>query len=1091
MKVSLFLLFIVIFQLSAENTYSQTTSLSLSLKNMPIETVLDKIEQETEFSFLILDKALDVNKLVNVRVNNQTVDQILDNLFRNTNIDYRIVDRQIILTKKSSLPEVGQQQKKQISGIIVDQLGEPIIGANVVENGTLNGTITDANGHFMMEVGDKSVIKVSYIGYLAQEITVGNQSTMRIVLSEDAHTLGEVVVVGYGTVRKEAVTGAVAKANLKAYEDVPSNNIMDKIKGSVAGLNISGTNRAGQVGSQMIRGQNSTGKDGNSPLIVVDGAIFAGNLADISPYDVESLTVLKDASAAAVYGSRSANGVILIETKKGTGENGKPVFNLNMNYGFSSQMKPLEVYGAEGYLQRVLDIREAMGMEADPAKIDMYLQEEERKNYNATPDHRPTFTDPYGITSQNGYNRNISFSVANRMEKTRYYIATSFIDQKGVEINDKYKYLSARINLDSDITDWLNIGIKSFYSHRDNSGTPPPGDKTKFSPYATLKDENGKYMYAPQTTTSFVSPFWQMATDDVELHDNLSAILSANIKVPWIEGLTFTSTLSNTLRWDTHNEFWDDYTVQGSPVNGRGSRYKKDMYNVLWDNMLKYSRTFNEKHYVDVTMLFSQEKYKSEEVKATAEEFDNMTLGTYRLEDGKTQKAESGGSSSEALGLMARATYTYDGKYSLTGTIRRDGYSAFSRNKKFGTFPSMGVNWNISREEFMKDISFLDNLAVRATYGKNGNQSIKLYQTLAEMATDKYIYAGSPSYVITQYIKKLGTDDLGWESTTGLNVGVDFGFLNGRINGSLDVYSTNTNDLLFDLALPRISGMDKITSNVGEIRNNGFELSLNTINIESGDFRWSSNFAFSLNRNKVISILGDDNDGDGREDDLISSNYFIGKSLGTIYDYKVIGMYQQSHVDNGTIMNGWRPGEYIIEDLDGSGTITSDQDRQILGSEKENFRWSFTNTFEYKGLSLMVYLYSVWGGNGWYLSKANNQNNNMAANAAVNCPVFDYWTPTNTGAYFQRPDYGRTGAVRAYKPVDRSFIKLQKIALTYDVGQWLKNSFVNSLVVGVSADNLFTFAPHWIGLDPETNQGTLEGAVPSLRTYNISVAFNF
>ena len=1089
MKVSLFLLFVVLFQLSAENTYSQTTSLSISLTNKPIDAVLDKIEQETEFSFLILDKALDVDKLVNIHANKQSVEQVLDNLFKDTNIQYRIVDRQIILMRKTTLSEIGQQIKKTITGVIIDQQGEPVIGANVVESGTSNGTITNVDGEFTLQVDENSVIKVTYIGYIAQEIAIKNQSTFKIVLSEDSQALGEVVIVGYGTVKKEAVTGAVAKANLKAYADVPSNNIMDQIKGSVAGLNIAGTNRAGQVGDLMIRGQNSTG--GNSPLIVVDGAIFAGSLADISPYDIENLTVLKDASAAAVYGSRSANGVILIETKKGTGSSGKPVFNLNLNYGFSNQMKPLEVYGPEGYLQRVLDIREAMGMEADPSKIDMYLQEEERRNYNATPDHRATFTDPYGITSQSGYNRNVSFSIANRLEKTRYYIATSFIDQRGVEINDKYKYLSARINVDSDITNWLNIGIKSFYSHRDNSGTPPPGDKTKFSPYASLKDEIGRYMYAPQSTTSFVSPFWQMATDDVELHDNLNAILSANVKIPWIEGLTFTSTLSNTLRWDTHNEFWDDYTTRGASVNGRGIRNNENKYNILWDNILKYSRSFNEKHYLDVTLLFSQEKYKSEKVIAEAEDFDNMALGTYRLQDGKTQKTTSGGEESEALGLMARATYTYDNKYSLTGTIRRDGYSAFSRNQKYGTFPSVGVNWNISREDFMKDISYLDNLAIRATYGKNGNQSINRYQTLAKMATDKYIYAGSPSYVITQYIKTLGTDNLGWESTSGLNVGIDFGWLGGRINGSIDMYSTKTNDLLFDLALPRISGMDKITSNVGEIQNKGFEISLNTINIENGDFRWSSNFAFSLNRNKVASILGDDNDGDGKEDDLISSNYFIGKSLGTIYDYKVIGMYQQADVDNGTIMNGWRPGEYIIEDLDNSGTITSDQDRQILGSEKENFRWSLTNTFDYKGFSLMVYLYSIWGGNGWYLSKANNQNNNMAANPAVNCPVFDYWTPNNTGAFFQRPDYGRTGAVRAYKPTDRSFIKLQKISLTYDVGQWVKKSFVSGLLVGVSADNLFTFAPHWKGLDPETNQGMTEGSVPSVRTYNISVALKF
>jgi TonB-linked SusC/RagA family outer membrane protein len=468
-----------------------------------------------------------------------------------------------------------------------------------------------------------------------------------------------------------------------------------------------------------------------------------------------------------------------------------------------------------------------------------------------------------------------------------------------------------------------------------------------------------------------------------------------------------------------------------------------------------------------------------------------MSLGTYRLEDGKTQSVETGGSASESVGLMARGTYTYNNRYSITGTIRRDGYSAFSKNKKYGTFPSVGVNWNISNEGFMTDISFLDNLAVRATYGSNGNQSISQYQTLAKIATDKYLYAGSSNYAVTQYISSLATDDLGWESTTGLNLGIDFGFLKGRIGGSIDMYQTHTNDLLFSLTLPKASGMSSITSNVGEIQNRGIEISLNTLNIDREDFKWSSNFAFSLNRNKVVSILGDDNDGDGKEDDLISSGYFIGEPLSVIYDYKVLGMYQQANVDNGDIMQGWRPGEYILEDVDGSGTITSDKDRQILGNQKENFRWSFTNTFRYKGFSLMVYLYSIWGGNGWYLSNSNYPNNGYAARGDLNHPVYDYWTPRNTGAFYQRPDYGRTGAVAGHKLIDRSFIKLQKISLTYDIGQWIKPWGINDLIVGVNADNLFTFAPQWIGLDPETNQGIVDVAIPSIRTYNFSISINF
>jgi TonB-linked SusC/RagA family outer membrane protein len=979
----------------------------------------------------------------------------------------------------------------RITGTVSDVAGEPVIGANVVEKGVAsNGTITDADGHFSLNVSSKAALIVSYIGYVTQEVDVANRTILEIVLKEDLLSLEEVVVVGYGTVRREAVTGAVARANLETFKDVPTNNILEKIKGSVAGLNVAGINRAGAVASMTIRGQNSTGAD-NSPLIVVDGVIFVGSLADISTYDVESFTALKDASAAAVYGSRSANGVILIETKRGTGANGKPVFNINVNYGISNELEHLQVYGPDTYLQRLLDIRAANDLEADPSKIEIYLQDEERKNYNAYPDHRATMPDPYSIFNQSGYNRNVSISIANRTDKLRYYIASSVIDQRGVVVRDQYKSISGRINIDSDITDWLNIGIKSFYSFRDNSGASPGRRMTQFSPWASLYDENGDYMYAPQTTTTMVNPFWEMATHDLKHRNNLNGIVTMTLKAPWVEGLSFTSTLSNTLRWEKNNQFWDTKTTTGRPINGMGFREVNDFHNLLWDNMLKYNRTFKEKHYIDVTMLFSQEKYASEQVKASAQDFDNLILQDYRLEDGKTQKAESGGSTSEAIGLMARGTYTFDSKYSLTGTIRRDGYSAFSKNKKYGTFPSVGINWHISRESFLQDLSYLNNLAIRATYGTNGNQSINRYQTLAKIGTDKYIYAGSSSYAVTQYISSLATDDLGWESTTGLNLGIDFGWLDNRINGAIDMYQTRTNNQLFSLTLPRISGMGSIISNLGEIQNRGIELNLNTLNIDHRDFKWESSLSFSLNRNKVVTILGEDNDGDGKEDDLINSSYFIGKSLGMIYNYKILGLYQQSDVDNGTIMTGWRPGEYKLEDLDGSGTITSDKDRQLLGNSKENFRWSLTNTLRYKGLSLMVYLYSIWGGNGWYLGNNSPYNSLDAGRADMNHPVYDYWTPGNTNARFPRPDYGRGGAVKAPTYLDRSFIKLQKMSLTYDVSRWVRSCGIRNLTVGVSADNLFTFAPYWLGLDPETNSGLSDTSIPSIRTYNFSVSTNF
>ena len=1090
MRITSYLLFFCSIFMFAENSHSQNARVTINQRNVRLVTVLDEIEKQTDYLFLYEGNQINMSEKVSVNVKNMPVNQLLNKLFSDSQVHYAMEGTHIVLLSKNyeTPSDMVPQQQITVTGTVTDK-GGPLPGANVLVKGTTIGASTGVDGRYSITVpSENAVLQFTYIGYNLQEVIVGTQKTIDINLIEDTRLIEEVVIVGYGSIKREAVTGAVARANLDVYKDVPSNNILDRIKGSVAGLNISGTNRSGAIGDLLIRGQNSP-TAGNAPLIVVDGVIFAGSLADVSTYDIENLTVLKDASAAAVYGSRSANGVILIETKRGQGINGKPVFNLDLNYGFSNQMEPLKVYDADGYLKRLLEIREMNGLEADPSRIEVYLGPIEREQYLATPDHKPTIQDPYSLLRQAGYNRNINFSVANRMEKTRYYIATSVIDQRGVEVNDQFKQLAVRINIDSDITHWLNIGIKSFYSYRDISGTPPPDAKSQMSPWANLYNPDGTYTRLIQSLTAIINPYWLMATDDVKQRNTLNGIVTATVKAPWVKGLTYTTTLSNTLRWENDNQFWNKYTTTGESRNGYGYRYARNYNNLLWDNLVKFNRTFLDKHAVDVTMLFSQEKYSYERVYATAQDFDDMSLGTYRLQAGKTQTVETGGEESAAVGLMARANYTYNNKYSITGTIRRDGYSAFSKNKKYGTFPSIGVNWNISRESFMENISYLDNLSVRATYGSNGNQSIGLYQTLARISNDRYMLDNTS--VITQYISSLANDDLGWETTTGLNVGVDFGWLNERINGSVDIYRTSTYDLLYSLSLPRITGMGSITSNVGEIQNRGIEISLNTLNMDRADFKWYSNFAFSLNRNKVVSITGE-KDADGKEADLISSGYFMGKSLGVIYNYNVIGMYQQKDADNGTIMTGYLPGDYIYEDIDGDGQITSDKDRKILGNTKENFRWSWTNSFHYKGLSLMLYLYSIWGGNGWYLSTANTPNLDINVGfTEINHPVYDYWTTTHTDAFFPRPAGTRTPPVNAYKPIDRSFIKLQKISLTYDVGQWIKSLNFNNLTVGVSADNLFTFAPHWMGLDPETNQGLTWDAVPSIRTYNCSISVNF
>ena len=1061
------------------NNFLQDVKLSVHQKNVSISKVLDDIEQQTGYSILVRNSDIDTSKKVSVNMNDTSLDDILEKIFAGMNVKCEVSDKTISIYRPTEVAQSRSNgEKHHVTGIVLDANGEPVIGANILEKGSgTNGTITDVEGRFSLDVASDATLVISYIGYDTQEIPVKGQTTLKVVLREDSELLDEVVVIGYGTANRQAITGAIAKADIETYREVPTNNIMETVKGTIPGLNVGGTNTAGAVASFSIRGQNST--SGNSPLIVVDGAIYNGSLADIPSEDIENFTVLKDASAAAVYGSRSANGVILISTKRGRSSSGKPEFNVNLTYGISNELERKDVYDAPGYLQRILDIREANGQDADPNNIGMYLQAEELKNYNATPDHRPTFSDPYDLFRQNAYNLKANLSISNSSDFATYYISASLTDQKGVVMNDRYKNFSGRVNIDSNLTDWLKVGVKANYSIRDYSGSTPSMNKAaQFSPYASLYDEEGHYLQFPQTTTSFQSPFWSMETDDTEKYNNLGAILTADIKVPWVKGLTYSLVYSNNLRWSENYYFYNEYTTEGQGKHGKGGRTLGSDYNMLLDNMIKYNNTFGGKHNVDVTLLYSRERSTWDDNSLYAEQFDNTVLGHYKLEDGKVQTVSTGGGESGAIGLMARATYTFDNRYSFTGTVRRDGYSAFSINKKWGTFASGGFNWNISNEAFMKNVKFVDNLNLRLSYGSNGNQLISPYTTLAKVGTDKYIYAGDDTYSITQYISSFALNNLGWEKTTGFNAGVDFSVLGNRLSGSIDAYVKNTTDLLFSLSLPSISGKSSMTSNLGKIRNKGVEISLHSVNIEKGDFRWTSDFAFSLNRNKVVTIYGQDNDGDGKEDDLISSGYFIGRDLGTVYGYKVIGMWQQEDVDNGTIMEGMRPGDYKIEDVNGDGQITSDADRQFLGTSKENFRWSLTNTFDYKDWSLMS------GSNTPYFDEYVNNPN-------LNRTVYDYWTPTNTDAKYPRPDYQQNARYTTTKYVDRSFIKLQKIALTYNLSRYVEQFGINNLRLSVSADNLFTIAPHWDGLDPETNAGNTISAQPSIRTYLMTLMFNF
>ncbi len=1000
--------------------------------------------------------------------------------------------------EKMNAQEKSTEQNASVKGRVTDERGSPLPGVSVQLKGTSVGTITNSNGEYSINVSGRAnaVLVFSSAGLTAQEIAVGSRNEIQVTLNPQVKEQEEVVVVGYGTQKKQAVTGAVVNAKLSTYARVPTTNIFETVKGTIPGLNVGGTNTAGAVPGFTIRGTNSINSS-NAPLVVVDGVIFAGNLADIAPSDIESFTVLKDASAAAVYGSRSGNGVILIETKKGKGPIGKPLFDVNINMGMSNQMKPLEVYDGPGYIQRLLDIRAARGAEADPNRVQFYLQTEETKNYLATPDHKPTLVDPWSLFRQQGQLLNATFSISSRTEKARYYLSGNITNQKGVVRNDQFTRYTGRLNVESDLTKWLTLGIKTNYSFRTYpdgriyGGLSDGSSMYGFSPYASIYNDDGSYRQFPQTSTSFNSPYWQIATSSVNQNNSLNGIGTILVKVPGVKGLTYTLNASITQNWNENFSFYNSQTVVGLPKKGQASRTYNRGTSRLVDNIIKYSRTFADLHNVDVTMLYSFENGNSESISATGIGFDNQSLGSYGIGSAATQTSSSGGSETVAKGYMARLTYTFNYKYALTGTMRRDGYSAFGKNNKWASFPSVGINWNILKENFMSNVNAFNNLALRVTYGSNGTRAVGPYQTLARMGNGRYMFYNDASYTYTQTINTLGNDDLAWESSKGWNMGLDFGLLKNRISGSLELYSKQTENLIFPQPLPSIGGISSVISNLGRIDNKGIELGLSTVNMLKADFRWTSDVAFSLNRNKVATIYGLDRDGDGREDDLISSGYFIGKPLGTIYGYKITGMWQQEDKDNGSIMTGMAPGTYKLEDVDGDGKITSDKDRQFLGSNRENFRWSFTNTFEYKNWSMMLFINSIWGGKGYFLAANTPYNDPYAEAESINRPIYDYWTPTNTKATYPRLNYSTAATYRGTTYQDRSFIRLQKASLTYNFSSMVSKYGIKGMRASVSADNLFTYTPHWDGLDAETGNGLSVSSIPSIRNFSMVLSFNF
>ena len=1106
MKSSFLLLFVCLFKIQA-NTYAQNAKISLNLENVTVQEVFQAIEAHSDFNFFYEDNAIDLTRRVSLSVNKENIFTILDLLFKDSPNKYRVKGKHIMIAVdrvKVQGPPISSTMKKfqgpVITGVVADSNGTPLPGASIVEKGTTNGTQTDFDGNFTIAVTDENaVLTVSYIGFSTKEIAVGGQTQLSITLAEDTASLDEVVVIGYGaTIKKKDLTGAVASADLDNAGEFPNVSIAQALQGSVAGLNVSATTNAGQNPTISIRGQSTLSSDAgaNAPLVVLDGIIYRGNLVDLNPADIASIDVLKDASSAAIYGSQASNGVILISTKKGQTLI-KPTIEYSTSYSIQSPSNVLLPMKANELAAFYPDIFWAEGGRLAPDYLQVnpdYVWQNNFKTNEIAQGYASGLDTPWwDLFSGNGFVNTHNLSVRGKTESIGYFVSGGITDQQAYLKNDEYTRYNFRVNFDAKITDWLSIGTQTFVSIGDYSGVTG-GNSIPFTmqPWAPIRDAAGEII--PNPEGGWLNPFLTIEQDDSEVEKNFFSNLYADVKLP-LRGLSYRLNYSNNYRTQNNSRF----NPSANNFTGGATKSYAEARDWTLDNIVTYQRTFNEDHNFNLTLLYGVEKRNINSFSAEAKQFGIDILGYNRLQAGDPSQNVITSNKEEETSLysMARLLYDYKNKYYFTGTVRRDGFSGFGKNDKTAIFPTVGLGWVISNENMFEDSSWLNFLKLRASYGQSGRRGLGRYDTAAIISTGpSYVFGDGGQSFQGQSISSLPNDALGWETTTGTNLGLDFAVIDSKFRGNVEYYKNETENILYGIQLPNITGFNAINSNIAKVSNHGLEFTISSTLVNKEDWTWEASLNFSRYRNKIDSILGpeNDNDDDGKEDDLVGSGLFIGEPQNVIYDYEITGMWQLADEADGSIWTGFFPGTYKLRDLDNSGDISSLDDRKILGYEDPSYRFGIANTVSYKNLSLYVFINSIQGGNDYYYGNdaphANGNWNKRDQLSYSNVPrgAWDYWMPENPDAKYRRLDLASQFGATPYS--QRSFVRLQDVSLSYVFPEQLQDALrVSNLKLFVSGKNLATWTK-WNGLDPETGVGFSPGA-PLLRSYSLGLNVEF
>lgn len=955
----------------------------------------------------------------------------------------------------------------EVYGVVVDiKTGEPLPGVVCFVDGSSIGTSTDLDGKFLLTLsaGSRPVLTFSCLGYDQETVQWNGQKTLEVRLTESTEYLDEVVVVGYGTQKKSDITGAVGSVSRDRIKEMITTDIAQILQGSVPGLNVmattAGANPEGQSEVMLIRGRNSISAS-NNPLIILDGNPYYGNISDINGHDIESIEILKDASSAAIYGSRASNGVILITTRQG--KEGKVTISYDGYYGIETIANFPHIMTGEEYY----DYKK--GWNDDDDNPDNILSESEARVYREGTWKNWTWKD---LLTQPGHSTRHSVSVSGGNKSIRYNVSGNYLSNVGTIINDQFKRAQFRVNMTAKITDWLSYTTNNMLTWSDNSGaTPKFADVFNKSPLLEPFNADGSINIVPDASNEKrFNPIECLLYDD---YDVTYKYMTGNSFLADItKNLTYRLNTSLQYVGSEHDEYQGLNTGAMKSYNGYASLYEKKSFAYSIENIINWDRTFG-KHEIFLTGVYSFEGTNVRTNQLEGYDFTNDLLSYNAIAQAKQLIPYVFEASTTLISQMARANYSYDSRYLFTATVRRDGYSGFGSNNKWGLFPSVAVGWNIANEPFFSSLKDTMNvLKLRLSWGQNGNQAISAYQTISTLGSSDYLDRNS---MAVGYVpESLGTNSLSWETTESLNAGLDFAMFKSRLTGELNAYVNNTSDLLLKRSISPVNGLTSIYQNVGKTKNEGIELSLTSINVSTSKFAWKTMANAALIRTRIVDIYGD-----GKDD--IDNKWFIGYPIKVNYDYYITGVWQSNEA-NLAEKYGALPGYAKYDDLNGNGEYDAD-DRQVIGSPEPNFTWSLSNQFTYGPFDLSVYLYGAMG-----MVKYNPF---YAKNILI---PHNYWTPDNpTNDYWSKDDgnanqYIASKSVTPGKYEKADFWRIKDVTLSYRLpASFTSKVGITSSKLYVSMKNPMTFT-QYTGMDPELDE---QRAKPVQREFIFGINLSF